>query len=326
MRKVVPLLLIAIVLCTERVSAQRDTVMAYMKNFVAAPWLPSAAKITSSKDSADFIRMVSSPDISTDKLAFPVNDYYLNGNPKLQGYSNNGFVEAQLQGACIEYFPNGKRKCISNYDKGRLSGDITKYFPNGQFYLSGVYKKDTLIINKCSDSTGRVLAEDGNGTLVLYSDGFKNMIGSGPIKGGLKDGIWKGALNDTLSYDATYKNGNVIAGTSYAKSGNKYLFNKEYTAPDFAGGLNKLGSYLAKNIRYPSEALYKNIQGIAYITFLVDRKGFLNDIHPVQGNEMLAEEALRVVRLSPPWQPATSYGITVEVIHTVPISFSIARE
>ncbi|MFS2185041.1 energy transducer TonB [Mucilaginibacter sp. Mucisp84] len=49
-------------------------------------------------------------------------------------------------------------------------------------------------------------------------------------------------------------------------------------------------------------------------------------MHCVQGNEILAEEALRVIRLSPPWKPATSYGITVDAIYSVPISFSLAYE
>lgn len=326
MRKVVPLLLIAIILCTERVSAQRDTIMAYMKNFTVAPWLAPSAKITNSKDSADFIRMVTTPDSSTDNQLFPVNDYYLNGKPKLQGVSNTGLIEAQLQGACIEYFPNGKRKRICNYEKGRLSGDITEYYPNGKIYLSGIYKKDTLIVAQCADSTGRVLAENGNGTIILYSDDFKNTIGTGPIKDGLKDNAWNGTLNDTLRYEATYKSGNLIAGNSYAKSGNKYSFNKEYTAPEFMGGLNKFGSFLAKSIVYPLEARNNNIQGRAILTFTVDRQGILHDIRSIQGNLILAQEALRVMRLSPPWKPATSYGITVDVIYSVPISFSLAYE
>lgn len=326
MRKIVPLLIIVIILCTEHVSAQRDTVMAYMKNFVAAPWLPLAAKITSSKDSADFIRMVASPDISFNKFLFPVSDYYLNGNPKLQSNSNTGFIEAQLQGACIEYFSNGKRKRICNYEKGRLSGDVTEYYPNGKIHLSGIYKKDTLTVSHCSDSTGRILAENGNGTVILYSNDFKNVIGTGPVRDGLKDGAWNGTLNDTLRYEATYKSGNVIAGNSYAKSGNKYSFNKEYTAPEFTGGLEKFGMYLSKRMVYPAEARKHNIQGRAILSFTVDRLGILHDIHSVQGNEILAEEALRVMRLSPQWQPATSYGITVDVIYSVPISFTLANE
>lgn len=325
MRKIIPLLIILIILCTERVSAQRDTVMAYMKNFIVAPWLPLAAKITNNKDSADFIRMVSTPDSNADNHLFPVNDYYLNGKPKLQCSSNTGLIEAQLQGACIEYFPNGKRKRICNYDKGQLTGELTEYFPNGKYYLSGAYKRDTLLIYSCNDSTGKVLAENGNGVITFYSDDFKNTIGTGSIKDGLKDGTWNGTLNDTLRYEAIYKSGNVIKGNSYAKSGNRYSFNQEYTAPEFMGGLNKFGSYLAKSIVYPLEARNHNIQGRAILSFTVGRLGILRDIHSVQGNEILAKEALRVMRLCPPWQPATSYGVAVDVIYSVPISFSIAN-
>ncbi|SCW48119.1 energy transducer TonB [Mucilaginibacter sp. NFR10] len=183
-----------------------------------------------------------------------------------------------------------------------------------------------MTVSQCIDSTERTLAENGNGTVILYSDDFRYTIGTGPIKDGLKDGAWNVTLNDTLRYEATYKSGNVIAGNSYAKSGNKYSFNKEYTAPEFMGGLNKFGSYLAKSIVYPLEARNHNIQGRAILTFIVDRQGILRDIHSVQGNQILAQEALRVMRLSPPWKPATSYGVTVDVICSVPISFSLAYE
>ncbi|NVM63591.1 TonB family protein [Mucilaginibacter sp. SG538B] len=171
-----------------------------------------------------------------------------------------------------------------------------------------------------------MLAENGNGIAILYSNDFKSVVGTGPIKDGLKDGAWNGSLNDTLRYEATYKSGNVIKGNGYAKSGNKYPFNMEYTVPEFMGGLNKFGSYLAKSIVYPPEARNHNIQGRAILTFTVNRLGILHDIHCVQGNEILAEEALRVIRLSPPWKPATSYGITVDAIYSVPISFSLAYE
>lgn len=326
MRKIAVFLIIMIVLGTGRANAQRDTVMAYMKKTIIAPWLPFGAIITRSKDSADFIRMVTFPRSGADKHLFPVNDYYLSGAPKLQGNSNIGLIEAELQGMCVEYFPDGKRKRISSYDKGALSGDVTEYFPNGKLYLSGVYKKDTLIINRCRDSTGRVLTENGNGTAVIYSEDFKHILGTGSIKNGVKDGDWTGTLEDTLSYTANYKNGGLVNGISTSKSGRKYPFSKEYTVPEFTGGMPMFGAYLAKSIRYPMTAIDDKIQGQVIVIFTVDPKGNLHDIRPLQGNAVLAREALRVMRLSPKWQPGTSYGVPVAVTYATPVSFTIARD
>ncbi|MFC0514972.1 TonB family protein [Mucilaginibacter angelicae] len=227
---------------------------------------------------------------------------------------------------CVEYFPDGKRKRISSYDKGTLSGDVTEYFPNGKLYLSGFYKKDTLIINRCSDSTGRVLTENGNGIAVIYSEDFKHIAGAGSIKNGFKDGDWAGTLEDTLSYTAHYKNGEVINGISTAKSGRKYVFNKEYTAPEFAGGSQMYGAFLAKNIRYPMVAIDDKIQGQVIVVFTVDSNGNLHNIRPLQGNAVLAREALRVMHLSPKWQPGTNYGVPVAVVYATPVNFTIVRE
>ncbi|MFC0514971.1 hypothetical protein ACFFGT_12210 [Mucilaginibacter angelicae] len=96
MSKIAVFLIIMIALGTGRANAQRDTVMAYMKKTIIAPWLPLGAIITRSKDSADFIRMVTVPQPGADKHLFPVNDYYLNGSPKLQCNSNTGLIEAEL--------------------------------------------------------------------------------------------------------------------------------------------------------------------------------------------------------------------------------------
>jgi hypothetical protein len=326
MHKIFFLLAFITLLFTGHVDAQhRDTVIAYMKKFVIAPWLPLGSKITLSKDSADFIRMVTVPQSGADKHLFPVNDYYLNGAPKLQCNSNIGLIEAELQGICVEYFPDGKRKRISNYDKGALSGDITEYFPNGKLYLYGVYKNDTLIINRCNDSTGRILTENGNGIQVIYNEDFKHVIGSGSIKNGFKDGDWSGTLEDSISYTANYKAGDIVSGMSLSKSGRKYPFNKEYTAPDFAGGLHMLGAYLSKTIRYPRFAVENNIQGKVIVIFTVDQDGNLHNIHPLLKDDVLSREALRVMRLSPKWQPATSYGVPVTVVFATPIGFTLER-
>lgn len=62
MRKVFYLLLVVIFCFSERVSAQRDSVVAYMKSCRNASWLEAEVKIVDTKDSADFVRMVASPD------------------------------------------------------------------------------------------------------------------------------------------------------------------------------------------------------------------------------------------------------------------------
>lgn len=244
----------------------------------------------------------------------------------MKAFSTTGSIEGAFQGSFISFFPNGKRKLICNYDKGKRNGEAYEYFPNGKLYLSGIYKNDTLSVQNCSDSTGKVLVENGNGIWISYTDDFTRSIGQGPVKNGFKEGEWRGVLNDTISYTATMNASKVVTGVSITKKGNQYHFTKEFAKPEFTGGLEKFGQYLAKTIRYPEYAREHKIQGRALLMFNVDTRGSLYNIRPISGNELLVNEAMRVMQLVPRWVPATSYGVTVEAVYSVPISFTLAYE
>nr|WP_262905978.1 energy transducer TonB [Hymenobacter terricola] len=92
------------------------------------------------------------------------------------------------------------------------------------------------------------------------------------------------------------------------------------------GGDKAFAAYLSKSIRYPQQALQRHISGRVFVNFILSAQGKVQDAHVVSGpGNGLNDEALRLVWLMPPWEPARSNGQPVRVACTVPISFTSDR-
>lgn len=99
-----------------------------------------------------------------------------------------------------------------------------------------------------------------------------------------------------------------------------------FSAPDqlpvFPGGSEALGKFLASKLQYPGRALDQGISGKVHVTFTVDSAGHLRDPRVVKGvGYGLDEEALRLVRIMPWWEPGQHQGRPVWVQVTMPIVF-----
>ena len=93
--------------------------------------------------------------------------------------------------------------------------------------------------------------------------------------------------------------------------------------PCFTGGDKAFAAYLSKSIRYPEKALRNRTSGRVYVNFVLNAQGRVTDAHVVSGpGNGLNDEALRLVWLMPPWEPARSNGQPVRVACTVPIAFN----
>ncbi|SFQ53477.1 energy transducer TonB [Hymenobacter arizonensis] len=92
--------------------------------------------------------------------------------------------------------------------------------------------------------------------------------------------------------------------------------------PAFPGGDVALLKFLASRLKYPTAALDRSLSGKVYLTFTVDPEGRLHNPHVVRGlGYGLDEEALRLVRLMPWWNPGKINGQPVWVTLTMPINF-----
>jgi TonB family protein len=82
--------------------------------------------------------------------------------------------------------------------------------------------------------------------------------------------------------------------------------------------------FLYKNIRYPSAAIENDISGKVWVSFSVDYTGRIVRDSIVSGiGYGCDEEAIRIIRLLPPWIPGVQNGKTVNVRISLAINFKL---
>lgn len=94
--------------------------------------------------------------------------------------------------------------------------------------------------------------------------------------------------------------------------------------PEFPGGMDKLMEYLSKNIKYPSIAQENNIQGRVIMEFVVNKDGSIVEPKVMRSvDTSLDNEAMRVIKSMPKWNPGKQRGKAVRVRYTVPVLFRL---
>ncbi len=92
------------------------------------------------------------------------------------------------------------------------------------------------------------------------------------------------------------------------------------------GGYQSFYEFVAKRLRYPSEARKLSVQGKVYIQFIVDTDGSLTEVQAVKGiGAGCDEEAIRVIDLAPNWSPASQRGEFVRQRIILPITFKLGN-
>lgn len=95
-------------------------------------------------------------------------------------------------------------------------------------------------------------------------------------------------------------------------------------APSFPGGQLAMMEWIGQHIQYPDYAAYKNIQGRVLVKFMVLSDGSIGEIQIAKSIETsLDNEAVRLVKAMPKWNPGTIDGDPVNVWYTVPITFKL---
>lgn len=99
------------------------------------------------------------------------------------------------------------------------------------------------------------------------------------------------------------------------------------TMPTFPGGEVGLINCISRELRYPAEAMKKNITGCVKVEFLVNKTGKVSDARVKEScHPLLDAEAVRVVKLLKGFRPATKDGKPVNVWFTLPINFRLRDE
>lgn len=101
-------------------------------------------------------------------------------------------------------------------------------------------------------------------------------------------------------------------------------FVEEMPSPE--GGMQAFYSFLSKKMKYPKQARRMGMEGKVFVQFVVNEKGKMTDLEVVRGIGVgCDEEALRVMKLAPDWNPGKQRGRPVKVRMVVPIYFRLNK-
>jgi TonB family protein len=105
------------------------------------------------------------------------------------------------------------------------------------------------------------------------------------------------------------------------------IYSEVTKQPQFQGGIEGFGKFISTNIRYPNEDRKNNISGRVICSFIVEADGTLTDIKALRSpSDAMAKEAVRVLKLSPKWQPGLADNKYVRTTFTVPINFNLSQQ
>lgn len=111
--------------------------------------------------------------------------------------------------------------------------------------------------------------------------------------------------------------------TERATNTSTKVFKLVQQMPSFPGGQDALRKFLHDHIHYPAVARENGIMGTVILQFIVGTDGKLRDIatvsKPLGGG--LEEEAVRVTKEMPSWNPGMQNGKRVDVQYSLPVRF-----
>jgi protein TonB len=190
------------------------------------------------------------------------------------------------------------------------------------YYVSGPLIKSAV----SKDDKGQI----GNGRFVFYNEkGRADSIGY--YVNGLRHGSWKYLNNSNkVVYEKVYDKGTLVSERDVrAEDSLKKLMNTDKTADieresEFPGATQGWVRYLNRNLRYPQRAINLRQQGQVNILFTVTETGKIEEPILLKSVELsLDDEAMRMIKISPDWEPAEKNGQKVRSYKIQPIVFRL---
>lgn len=102
------------------------------------------------------------------------------------------------------------------------------------------------------------------------------------------------------------------------------FYNPEVMPSFQKGDINTFRIWVMQNVKFPQIALDNHISGRVVLSFVIDQNGQLTNIEVLSSpDDVLSEEAIRVLNKSPRWSPGQQGLSAVRVKYTIPLDFSI---
>jgi TonB family protein len=264
--------------------------------------------IPSKQEEAAYYRIAS---VDRNKsLAGKAEYFYLNNGVYARSlYARGEYEKNERVGKWEWWYANGQLKEVGYYS-------VVNY---GDNYYSDINYK----IESFWDSTGNQLVKDGTGNICYFSN--TALVSKGKYENGIRHGEWIDYFeNGALRSKEIYEHGKFIEGISYKVSGESFVYTIQEVQPEPEGGMQGFMGYLMRAMKYPKEARKKGIQGKVFVQFVVDKDGSVTDVAILKGiGGGCDEEAMRVMRECPKWNPGMQRGQPVKVRMSIPLIFKL---
>lgn len=136
------------------------------------------------------------------------------------------------------------------------------------------------------------------------------------------------ALNESSQSGNDAKTESSVTDENENTSESSVVDNKVYSVveqmPNFPGGEAALLEYISANLKYPQSALEQGTQGTVMLRFVVTGTGDIGEVQILKGLDPdCDDEAKRVVKSLPKFNPGMQQGRPVSVWYTTPVRFVI---
>ncbi len=97
--------------------------------------------------------------------------------------------------------------------------------------------------------------------------------------------------------------------------------------PEYPGGIDKFYTFIGKNFQIPKTPDEGKLKGKIYTTFVIEKDGSLSNYKILRDiGYGTGEEAIRVLKLCPNWNPGKINGEPVRTMYSLPITIQTASK
>lgn len=102
------------------------------------------------------------------------------------------------------------------------------------------------------------------------------------------------------------------------------IFDVVETQPNPPGGMAGWNKYLSDNLKYPTQARRMGVEGTVIVVFVINTDGSIQDVEVLRGiGGGCDEEAVKIVKAAPKWDPGKQRGKPVRTRMRLPIRFKL---
>jgi protein TonB len=101
------------------------------------------------------------------------------------------------------------------------------------------------------------------------------------------------------------------------------IFTKLEFEAVFPGGMEAWQVYLKNNLRYPTTAMERKIQGAVVVMMIVDVDGAITEVEAIAGPSELRQHAIELVKGSGKWLPGIQNKRVVKSYKKIPVVFAL---